>query len=197
METLPDALEYIRTRYKNPDQRLVNLREIKLVCNLFSRFLSPDSLILDIPCGYGRLTAPLTVKGFRVIGGDISPAMVKIVKLELKIPAVNLSIFDLPFRDGAFDAVLTWRLFHHFDFNQVEKALREIARVARDFVIFSFYRENVLHKIERKLVGLKSGIRFYRVERIRHLLAKMELKPVLIKPLFGPFHAQTVCVAKH
>lgn len=195
MENLPDALNYIRTRYRHPDQRLVNFLEIKLIIRLFSDLLAPGALILDVPSGYGRLTVPLLFKGFRVVGGDISPAMAKLVSE--KTLSLNLSIFELPFRDRSFDATLTWRLFHHFDAEEIEKALNELARVSKRFVIFSFYRVNFLHTAERRIRKMKSRIRFYGISQMREILNRTGLEIVLLKSALGPIHAQTICVAKH
>jgi len=43
---------------------------------------APGSRILDIPCGYGRHAAALARRGFRVVGVDLSRAMIAEAGLE-------------------------------------------------------------------------------------------------------------------
>ncbi len=40
---------------------------------IINDYIYPSSNILDLCCGYGRLTIPLVVSGFKVTGVDIQP----------------------------------------------------------------------------------------------------------------------------
>lgn len=70
--------------------------------------LGPQAAILDYGCGYGRITAELTLGGFaRVTGVDASEALVlrglrEHPQLDLRV----VSALPLPFPDASFDACL-------------------------------------------------------------------------------------------
>ena len=51
------------------------------------------------------------------------------------------SVFETDFADGAFDAVVCNRLFHHFPLPQARRdALRELGRICRGPIVVSFFR---------------------------------------------------------
>jgi ubiquinone/menaquinone biosynthesis C-methylase UbiE len=89
--------------------------------------------ILDLACGPGLFTCPLAAQSSGwVIGFDLSLPMLrrarlKAVRLGLRnILFVRGSAFNLPFHDGALEAVLCSGALHLFD--RPEDALTEIAR---------------------------------------------------------------------
>ncbi len=75
---------------------------------------------------------------------------------------------DLPFQDGQFDAVLSIGGFNHF--NDPEKALREMARVARPGaqVVISDELPDLTNRMFGHLIGLP-GIDRWIVSRLMHL----------------------------
>jgi SAM-dependent methyltransferase len=79
---------------------------------------------LDVATGGGHVARRLREAGINVVTLDPAPGMQ---------PDVVSRGEDLPFADGSFDVVACRVAAHHFD--DVEKAVHEMARVSRDRVI--------------------------------------------------------------
>jgi SAM-dependent methyltransferase len=88
---------------------------------------------LDVGCGTGMLAARLAVAGYAMTGVDPSEGMLTV--LRERNPAVEAARAPgsaLPFRDGAFDVVLSVATLHHVaDPPEVRRTLAEMVRVAR------------------------------------------------------------------
>ena len=73
-----------------------------------SQLLDPQARILDLSCGYGRVTAQLSLQGFaNVIGYDASQRMIERGRLEypdLKLEVANAHA--IPESDESFEAVV-------------------------------------------------------------------------------------------
>lgn len=93
--------------------------------------------VLDLGCGTGALVTALGAWGVRVArytGADLSPGMLRMAAGKAAgagFPAgfVAASADALPFRDGAFDTVLTASSLHFWE--RPEAALAEARRVLR------------------------------------------------------------------
>ena len=79
---------------------------------------------LDVATGGGHVARRLREAGINVVSTDPAPGMQ---------PDVICRAEDLPFADGSFDVVACRVAAHHFE--DVEKAVYELARVSRDRVV--------------------------------------------------------------
>ncbi len=79
---------------------------------------------LDVATGGGHVARRLEEAGFKVVTVDPAPGMQ---------PDVVSRGEELPFADSSFDVVVTRVAAHHFD--DVEKAMSEMARVSRGLVL--------------------------------------------------------------
>jgi SAM-dependent methyltransferase len=79
---------------------------------------------LDVATGGGHVARRLREAGLEVVSTDSAPGMQ---------PDVVCPAEDLPFADASFDVVTCRVAAHHFE--DVETAVREMARVARNFVL--------------------------------------------------------------
>ena len=84
---------------------------------------------LDVASGGGHVARRLRDAGFEVVTVDPSPGMGADVRARAE---------QLPFPDSSFDTVVTRIAAHHFE--DVEAAVRELARVARRVVLVADMR---------------------------------------------------------
>ena len=99
--------------------------------------LTPDSRVLDLPVGTGRMARYLESNGYQVVGSDISLAMMQVAG-ELSGGRTALVRGDgerLPFADNSFDVAVCFRLLVHLPEEARLNLLREMARVAKERVI--------------------------------------------------------------
>lgn len=96
-----------------------------------------DARLLDLGCGNGRHAIVAGLAGIRVVGVDLSRALVRLARDHghdaMASPEfVEGDGFHLPFRDGAFGAAMTLAALHHVPTHDLRKRmLREILRVLR------------------------------------------------------------------
>jgi SAM-dependent methyltransferase len=95
--------------------------------------LPKGSLVLDLPCGWGRLEPALEAEGYRVVGGDLSALNLARHASEHPAPLARLDLRALPFRDGCADGVFcaftSWGYFATEGENLQQ--LAEFARVLK------------------------------------------------------------------
>jgi ubiquinone/menaquinone biosynthesis C-methylase UbiE len=92
----------------------------------------PGRRILDLACGTGTFAAALAGRGATVVGVDGDAEM--LARARAKAPGVQFDealAHELPYEDGAFDAVTTSLFLHHLTRDMKLAALREVARVLR------------------------------------------------------------------
>ena len=94
--------------------------------------LSPGARILDVPCGYGRHAAELARRGFRVVGVDLSRAMVAEARRRWtegpRLRFLRGDMRRLKAR-GEFDAVVN--LYTSFGYFSPRENLAALGRLAR------------------------------------------------------------------
>ncbi len=87
--------------------------------------------ILDFGCGTGNSSFKLISYGFKPVSLDTSLGMLKEVsrKCKKRSLCINGDGEKLPFKDGAFDAVICMGVMHHLDNKPI--AIREMIRVVK------------------------------------------------------------------
>lgn len=92
--------------------------------------------ILDLACGYGRVTIPIAKAGYNIIGLDLSPDLIKEARKTAKKTGIKIR-FDIgnmiktPYKANNFDKIFClWSSFTHiFTKKDQLKALNEIFRI--------------------------------------------------------------------
>jgi ubiquinone/menaquinone biosynthesis C-methylase UbiE len=134
---------YQKHTTKNPIQKFLLARYFKKLKGLFPENFST---ILDIGCGEGFLLEHLP-SHIGYVGIDNSTEAIQLAQ-DHKIPRSqdpkNIkfqkeSVYELPFHDNEFDLVTCLEVLEHLD--NYEKALQEIKRVAKKYVILSVPNE--------------------------------------------------------
>jgi ubiquinone/menaquinone biosynthesis C-methylase UbiE len=125
-----------------------DLRTYKLLASLLGG-KNKKYKILDIGCGTGKSTEPLTkiFKNTEIVGCDPDKAMLaearaNAKKLRLPIKYIEGRAEKMPFANNYFDAVIAGTALHWFG---TKKAVKEIKRVLKPggifFVFWRFFKE--------------------------------------------------------
>ncbi|MFD4675412.1 methyltransferase domain-containing protein [Lentzea sp. NPDC058450] len=103
-----------------------------------AEFVPAGARVLDCACGIGTQAIGLALRGYEVVGADLSPlaasrAVVEASARGVSVPAFAADMRALPFADGSFDVVLAAdnALPHLLTPGDVLAALREMRRVLR------------------------------------------------------------------
>lgn len=94
--------------------------------------------ILDIPVGTGHFLPLYKALGLNVIGMDVSEEMMD--QARAKAPELDIrygDIMQIPLSDAAVDIAVCIRLLSLIDTDEMVLALKELGRIASQFVIFS------------------------------------------------------------
>ena len=125
--------------------------------------ISPDSHVLDCPCGPGRLIPLLKKAGFKITAADISAGMLDEARmyagpmglncLDEKDKLGTANLFDTGFESGRFDGVICHRVFQYFSEPRERiLALSEIHRISKGPVIVSFLCSWSVDTLWRKIL---------------------------------------------
>ncbi len=153
----PEAAEKYQIRKDTKNQA-----ELRLVDKGFALIPKP-ARVLDVPCGGGRVTVHLSKRGYQVSAGDLSESMLKIAKeavakAGLACDVTHQDVEKLGFPDRAFDAVISFRLFHHFPNPEIrQRAVNELCRVADKWVALSYFSPASVTSIKRKIRAAMGG----------------------------------------
>ncbi len=91
--------------------------------------LVPDSRVLDLAAGTGKMTRRLSERGLRCVAAEPSPSMREVfTRVVPGVPLVGATAEHVPLGDASVDAVVVAQAFHWFD---PPTALAEISRVLR------------------------------------------------------------------
>jgi 2-polyprenyl-3-methyl-5-hydroxy-6-metoxy-1,4-benzoquinol methylase len=101
----------------------------------------PHKTLLDVGCGEGRTTAVLAeALDADVVGAELEASAVEEAVANVSaVRFVVASVYELPFRDGAFDCVVATEVLEHLD--TPGGGLTELMRVARHAVVVTVPHE--------------------------------------------------------
>lgn len=203
------ALQYDAVRWTKPGRRWSNRRKLLTIGKAIDKVTSlsnqPIQNALDLPCGTGRIFPVLFSKNIRVTGADISSEMMKVARGKsnnqtLQNGFIRCDAEHLPFGNNRFDSVFSIRFLFHLPAEVRQNALREIARVSRQWVIVDYRHKYTLKywlKQLQQTLGLRTKpyIRLSRQE-ISEDFRKVGLAPVKIFPTFPFFSDKWVILAR-
>jgi ubiquinone/menaquinone biosynthesis C-methylase UbiE len=131
--------------------------------------------ILDLGCGTGvPITAALVNAGHHAVGLDTSPRMLE--KFRTNLPATAAVRGDAracPFRDGTFDAVISWGMLFHLTRDDQHRAIGSVSRVLKPGSPFLFTAAEITDADENGITGTMNEVTFhyYAVPSYASLLA--------------------------
>jgi ubiquinone/menaquinone biosynthesis C-methylase UbiE len=149
------AEQYDQKRFSTISGKLFQWAERKVLDRIVEQ-VSPGSLVMDAPCGTGRLLPLYLAKGYRILGVDISGEMMTVARRRAAPWSRNASFsrmdfVQIPLRDGSVDAVFSIRFLPHFPPEERIRILREFRRVTRKRVVISLSLSNPWMRFRRRL----------------------------------------------
>lgn len=152
------AEAYDKARFNGAIGRAFDWFEKRALKGVVRRALADieQPVVLDVPCGTGRITELLLGEGLNVTGGDISPAMLQVAQAKLghygaRVTWRQIDLEHLVIDDNSVDLVTCIRLFHHIHSDARIGILRELARVTRRFVIVNVSFSSPAYRLRRRL----------------------------------------------
>lgn len=93
--------------------------------------LSKEALILDVGCGWGRITRQFLMDGYRnIIGIELTFDLLStFIKDGYSLTSINADACNLPFRSKTFNLVYATRVLQYVD--DVEAVIKEFLRVLK------------------------------------------------------------------
>lgn len=127
--------------FSNDDEIRIN-KLTKLIAKL-----SPSNLV-DVGCGNGLLLNHIKesciIDPDSLLGVERSSSAIKHVKTK----KIQASIDEIPLENNSFDLVTCCEVIEHLPIDIYEKGLRELARVARKFILVSVpYNEDLVKNL--------------------------------------------------
>jgi len=157
-----DARRYETRRYGGVVRQL-NLRLLERALARGLEGVAPGALVLDTPCGTGILTDFLRSRSFRVVGADISPAMLEVARERGEaVGHVRADLERPPWPPGSFDAVVCSRFLMHLPRASRPRVLRTLAELARGPLVATVchpYTVKHLGRHIRRALGLRAKAR--------------------------------------
>jgi len=137
--------------------------------------INRNVLLLDCPCGTGRMFHIANQENIKIHACDRSYAMLKYIKKNFNKKfsgnALNTDIFNLPFNNCVFDYMLSIRFIFHLP--DLEKFLGEAGRILKKDGVLIFDTINWSPKFLIPHGKILSGEMFYHsAERIKNVSAR-------------------------
>jgi SAM-dependent methyltransferase len=175
--------------------------------DLLDRMLKNEgqcNVLLDLPCGGGRLSPPMARYTDLLIEADVALGQLRYGCLHGRVSTrqawINASGFHIPLRDASVDGTVCVRLNHHLP-TETERELlvRELLRVSKRFLIMSFFdyysAKNTLRRLSRPFNRKppKSTMKIGELQRLAHECgARLVASPALF--LIGSGHRYALMV---
>ena len=134
-------------RNRNPKR---TTRELQLLRSVWPG--QAGDVVLDSPAGAGRL-GPLLRDEFGAdrLGMDRAHAMLCESRQAGDVdPLAQADAADLPLFDDTVNGAVVFRFLHHVDRDVAKRVVLEAARVARHYVVVSFFHPVSVHALQRR-----------------------------------------------
>lgn len=149
------AAAYDAVRFSSIPGRIFNRWEQHVISKCF-RGIPNGSLIVDLPCGTGRLAERLLELGYRVHGVDISDEMLKFARARLSRfgPAFTTQVGDAR-QIGAetipCSAMLCARVLMHFPLSEQVIFLSGVAKFDGKTIVINHSLDSLYQRVRRML----------------------------------------------
>jgi len=154
------ATQYDRRRFTSLRGRFGDWLDKRALAAALAYLPQEDGIILDVPCGTGRITSYVADAGYKVVAADISAEMIAVAQDRLigsPVPPLGYAQADavrLPFRSDAFICTTAMRFMGHIPSATRVQILRELARVSRGNIIADFCVSHLITNMRRRVERL-------------------------------------------
>lgn len=160
------ARSYDGDRFTSLAGRTLNRLERRVIARALASVAvtGRTPLVLDAPCGTGRITEWLLELGYEVMGADIAGPMLEIARSRCarfgeRGTFVQTDLEKLALPDRSVDVATCVRLFHHLTTEQRGRILQELGRVSRQAVLVNVSFSSPFYRARRQLKRmLRQGI---------------------------------------
>lgn len=127
-----EPTHYFNQEYDNKNRFISYWHQINEIFKL------PHETVLEIGIGNGFVSKYLRERGVNIVTLDIDK--------RLK-PDIVGSVLDIPFQANSFQIVACYELLEHLPYRDTAKALSEISRVSKQYIILSLPDVNIVYRI--------------------------------------------------
>ncbi|WP_194775124.1 class I SAM-dependent methyltransferase [Pararhodonellum marinum] len=168
--------------------KLLGNIDIYLLDQILKGRFSKDMKILDAGCGEGRNLIYFLNEGYQVFGIDQDPLAIQMVRLTAKsiqksydtLRFQRAKVEEIPFHDGAFDAVLSSAVLHFADsHDHFERMFEEMMRVLKTGGLLFLRMTTGFGGMEELALPLQNGIYQLPDGSDRYLLTQEILEKLL------------------
>ncbi len=149
------AENYDRQRFSGLAGRTFNFLEKRLIRRAFDDLPRSTTLVVDVPCGTGRLAEVLLDMGFRVTGIDIALPMLEVARRRLGRFGDRFNICVADARElvvaRKFEAALCARVLMHFPMAEQLLLIRAVTAATTRRVVFTQGLDTAYHRLRRRL----------------------------------------------
>lgn len=161
------ANKYDEVRFSSLSGRIFNYLEKRIIKKCFQD-LSPNTTVLDLPCGTGRLAEAILELGLKVHGADVSPEMLEVAKNRLKnfgshFDTEIINAFKMRQYNPQYEAALCARVLMHFPLDEQVAFLRGVASVVNKRIVINHSLDSPYQRFRRlikKLLGHPKSVNF-------------------------------------
>lgn len=132
--------------------------------------------LLDAGCGSGKYSVPLKMRGFDVVGFDVSFNGLRMLRessidRELDIDILAGNVFNLPFMDDSFGIIWCYGVLQHLLWKERESAIKEFKRILKkEGILFLevFGKEDMRYggiEVEQDTFSRRNGIVYHYFDR--------------------------------
>lgn len=152
------ARDYDRVRFSSLAGRVFNRQEQRIILDSFAD-LPPETTILDLPCGTGRLARALLEAGYAVVGADISAEMLEVAKERLqeyqdRFSTQVMDAFNLTDQEQKYQATLCARVLMHFPLETQIAFMQGVARISGKRVVINHSLNSPYQRLRRRIKKL-------------------------------------------
>ena len=154
-QTIERAAAYNHGYQRHAHKRFGTRHEWRLIRRHLDK-VGHSRVILELPCGGGRITPAFASAADFVIEADIAIGQLRYGRATSKVTTprawMTASAFHIPLRDNSVDGSICIRLAHHLPTAaERERLFHELLRVSKRFVIVTFFDHFSLKNLTRRM----------------------------------------------